>query len=73
MEFFAKIVDDFQPLSIFPKNCILDALQDFENASERTTINPFVFIAHFLYPLGVRQRKHWERMGQENTNNSKNY
>ena len=58
MEFFAKIVDDFQPLSIFPKNCILDALQDFENASERTTINPFVSIAHFLYPLGVRQRVH---------------
>ena len=33
IEFFAKIVDDFQPLTIFTKSSILDVRLGSENAS----------------------------------------
>ena len=33
MEIFAKIVNGFQPLTIFAKSCILDVLQGSEYAS----------------------------------------
>ena len=34
MELFAKIVSDFQPLTILAKSSILDVWQDYEYASD---------------------------------------
>ena len=38
MEFFAKVVDCIQPLTIFRKHSTLGVLQDYEYASDKTKI-----------------------------------
>ena len=40
MEIFTKIVDFIQPLTIFAKHFILDVLQVYEYASDKTKQNP---------------------------------
>ena len=55
MAIFAKIVNGFQPLTIFAKKPILDLWLCFENGSvlydKGVDLNPFVRSAPFLYPL----------------------
>ena len=48
MELFAKIVEGFQPLTIFAKSSILDVLLDCEDASE-TRGNQDAFSWHQRY------------------------
>ena len=48
MERFAKIVNAFQPLTIFEKWSILDVWQGSEYASDTLSPSPRIFLIRFL-------------------------